>query len=48
MINSNLTNVWTHGPINDLNLNAMDDPNVGLEACVRYPFGTVHPLAAAN
>ncbi|KAL2038406.1 hypothetical protein N7G274_008745 [Stereocaulon virgatum] len=31
--NSNTTNVWIPGPINNLNLQAMDDPNVGLEAC---------------
>ena len=33
MINSNTTNVWTPGPINALQLQAMDDRNVGLEAC---------------
>ena len=33
IINSNLTNVWSPGPINDLHLQAMDDPNVGLQAC---------------
>ena len=33
MINSNTTNVWMPGPINDLHLQAMDDRNVGLEAC---------------
>ena len=31
--NSNATNVWVPGPINDLNLQAMDDTNVGLQAC---------------
>lgn len=30
---SNTTNVWIPGPINSLNLQTMDDPNVGLEAC---------------
>lgn len=33
LTNSNTTNVWVGGPINNLNLQAMDDPNVGLEAC---------------
>ena len=33
VINSNTTNVWSPGPINDLHLQAMDDPNVGLQAC---------------
>ncbi|KAL8709878.1 MAG: hypothetical protein Q9220_005494 [cf. Caloplaca sp. 1 TL-2023] len=33
IINSNKTNVWSPGPINDLNLQAMDDPKVGLQAC---------------
>lgn len=33
VINSNTTNVWSPGPINDLHLQAMDDANVGLEAC---------------
>lgn len=32
-INSNTTNVWNPGPINDLHLQAMDDPHVGLQAC---------------
>lgn len=31
--NSNTTNVWVPGPINDLQLRAMDDPHVGLQAC---------------
>lgn len=33
VINSNTTNVWSPGPINDLHLQAMDDPEVGLQAC---------------
>ncbi|KAL8728501.1 MAG: hypothetical protein Q9181_005320 [Wetmoreana brouardii] len=33
IINSNKTNVWSPGPINDLNLQPMNDPNVGLQAC---------------
>ena len=33
MTNSNTTNVWIPGPINALQLQAMDDRNVGLEAC---------------
>ncbi|KAL2053207.1 hypothetical protein ABVK25_006532 [Lepraria finkii] len=33
VINSNATNVWAPGPINSMNLQAMDDPNVGLQAC---------------
>ena len=33
MINSNRTNVWTPGPLNKLNLKAIDDQNVGLQAC---------------
>lgn len=32
-INSNTTNVWRDGPINALNLNAMDDVHVGLQSC---------------
>lgn len=31
--NSNLTNAWIAGPINDLHLQALDDPNIGLQAC---------------
>ncbi|KAL6714175.1 hypothetical protein ACLMJK_008669 [Lecanora helva] len=31
--NSNTTNVWAPGPINDLKLKALDDPHVGLQAC---------------
>ncbi|KAL9592183.1 MAG: hypothetical protein Q9179_006973 [Wetmoreana sp. 5 TL-2023] len=33
IINSNKTNVWSPGPINHLNLQPMNDPNVGLQAC---------------
>jgi len=32
-ISDNNTNTWRNGPIGDLNLQAMDDPNVGLQAC---------------
>ena len=32
-ISDNKTNSWRDGPINDLNLMAMDHPNVGLQAC---------------
>jgi hypothetical protein len=31
--NSNATNIWQDGPLNDLNLTAYDAPNVGLQAC---------------
>lgn len=31
--NSNTTNIWQDGPLNDLNLTAYDAPNVGLQAC---------------
>lgn len=33
MKNSNTTNNWAPGPINSLNLQTIDDPNVGLQAC---------------
>ncbi|KAL8952386.1 MAG: hypothetical protein Q9222_001695 [Ikaeria aurantiellina] len=33
IVNSNKTNVWSPGPLNDLNLRAMDDQKVGLQAC---------------
>ena len=33
VINSNRTNVWTPGPLNKLNLKAIDDTSVGLQAC---------------
>lgn len=45
VINDNLTNVWREGPINDLNLQAMNDPNVGLEACW---YGSFYSDAAYN
>lgn len=32
-INNNVTNLWSDGPINDLDIKAMDSPNVGLQAC---------------
>jgi hypothetical protein len=32
-ISDNTTNQWRNGPIGDLQLQAMDDPNVGLQAC---------------
>ena len=31
MKNSNITNYWETGPINNLNLQTIDDPNVGLQ-----------------
>jgi hypothetical protein len=31
--NSNATNVWEEGPLNELNLTVYDAPNVGLQAC---------------
>ncbi|PSN65440.1 hypothetical protein BS50DRAFT_497710 [Corynespora cassiicola Philippines] len=31
--NSNSTNIWQDGPLNDLNLTVYDAPNVGLQAC---------------
>ena len=43
--NSNTTNVWVPGPINDLRLQAMDDPHVGLEACW---YGGFYSDAAYN
>ena len=33
MTNSNTTNNWQTGPINNLNLQTIDDPNVGLQGC---------------
>ncbi|CAD6573250.1 MAG: hypothetical protein ASARMPREDX12_005920 [Alectoria sarmentosa] len=45
VINDNTTNVWRQGPINDLHLQAMDDPNVGLEACW---YGSFYSVAAYN
>lgn len=32
-MNDNQTNVWRDGPISQLSLQAMDDRNVGLQAC---------------
>ncbi|KAI9808912.1 MAG: hypothetical protein M1827_007137 [Pycnora praestabilis] len=32
-VNDNATNLWSYGPIGDLNLKAMDSPEVGLQAC---------------
>lgn len=32
-VNSNSTNIWQDGPLNELNLTAYDAPNVGLQAC---------------
>ncbi|KAF2683222.1 hypothetical protein K458DRAFT_340129 [Lentithecium fluviatile CBS 122367] len=31
--NSNSTNIWEDGPLNELNLTTYDAPNVGLQAC---------------
>jgi hypothetical protein len=31
--NTNRTNIWQDGPLNDLNLTAYDAPNLGLQAC---------------
>ncbi|KAL9137008.1 MAG: hypothetical protein Q9175_001792 [Cornicularia normoerica] len=45
VINDNSTNVWREGPINKLNLQAMNDPNVGLEACW---YGSFYSDAAYN
>ena len=45
VINDNTTNVWRRGPINDLNLQAMDDPNVGLQGCW---YGSFYSDAAYN
>jgi hypothetical protein len=33
VVNSNTTNSWQPGPLNDLNLKAMDSPSSGLQAC---------------
>lgn len=40
-----MTNVWRPGPINKLNLQAMDDRNVGLQACW---YGGFYSDAAYN
>ncbi|KAI4114233.1 MAG: hypothetical protein LQ338_008028, partial [Usnochroma carphineum] len=45
IVNSNKTNVWRSGPINDLNLQAMDSANVGLQACW---YGSFYSDAAYN
>ncbi len=33
LTNDNNSNTWVPGPINNLKLNTMDDPHVGLQAC---------------
>jgi hypothetical protein len=33
VINTNTTNIWQPGPLNDLNLKAVDAPSSGLQAC---------------
>lgn len=45
LINDNTTNVWRKGPLNDLNLQAMNDPNVGLQGCW---YGSFYSDAAYN
>ncbi|KAL5409074.1 hypothetical protein PMIN04_011169 [Paraphaeosphaeria minitans] len=35
---SNDTNIWENGPINDMKLNVLDDPSVGLQACYKGSF----------
>ena len=37
MTNNDTTNNWVQGPINNLNLQTIDDPHVGLQACLLGP-----------
>ncbi|KAF2438242.1 hypothetical protein P171DRAFT_437303 [Karstenula rhodostoma CBS 690.94] len=35
---SNATNLWENGPINDMKLDVLDNPSVGLQACYKGSF----------